>query len=461
MPAMKRFPTTVPGLDEILHGGLFEGGVYILEGPPGAGKTTLANQIAFSAAGRGSKALYVTMLAESHSRMLQHMLGQSFCKPELVNSSVIYLSGYRELEEQGLKAVVQLLRGELARHQVSLLIIDGLVVENRAEHPEEGVRQFVHELQSLASAMGVTCLLLTSGHGRPLNAEQTMVDGIFAFEDYTYQWRSERRIQVRKFRGSAVERGKHTFCITDDGLRFFPRLEGMPSTAVRGGGADAALSLGIAGLDPLLPEGGLLPASSTLLVGRSGSGKTSLALAFLSRATPAARSLMLASTEMPADLVQAGRQLGIAIGQGLDDGSIVIYPQGPEDEALDEMGHKLLRLVDEVGATRLVVDGLAALADTVAFPERGYRFIGRLLRELKARGVTSVITLDPAALAAATGARDPNGDGLAAWFDNVLTLTRSDDVNDSRRLTLGKLRATRATRTTFDVRLGPTGLTIV
>ena len=458
MPAMKRFPTTVPGLDEILHGGLFEGGVYILEGPPGAGKTTLANQIAFALAGRGGKALYVTMLAESHSRMLQHMLGQSFCKPELVNSAVLYLSGYRELEEHGLKAVVQLLRGEMARHQVSLLIVDGLVAENSQDRPEEGVRQFVHELQSLASAMGVTCLLLTSGNGRPLNAEQTMVDGIFGFEDYTFQWRAERRIQVRKFRGSAVERGKHTFCITGDGLRFFPRLEGQPAVLPAVTGSTASVSLGVPDLDAALHDGGVAAGSSTLLVGRSGSGKTLLSLAFLSRATRDRHALMWAGTETATELVRAGDQCGLPLAAALESGALGIHVQGSEDEALDEIGHKLLRLVDEHKATRLVVDGLAALADTVAFPERGYRFIGRLLRELKLRGVTSVFTLDPSALAAATGSRDPNGDGLAAWFDNVLHLSRSDEAPDSRRLTLAKLRAARATRTTFDMKLGASGL---
>lgn len=461
MPAMKRFPTTVPGFDEILHGGLFEGGVYILEGPPGAGKTTLANQIAFAHAGRGGKALYVTMLAESHSRMLQHMLGQSFCKPELVNASVLYLSGYRELEEQGLKAVVQLLRGELARHQAGLLIVDGLVVETSTERPNEGVRQFVHELQSLASAMGCTCLLLTSGHGRSIDAEQTMVDGIFSFEDYTFQWRSERRIQVRKFRGSAVERGKHTFCITDHGLRFFPRLEGLPSTEREGPRGASTLRLGVHDIDAALLGGGLARGSSTLLVGRSGSGKTVLCLSFLLAAAPEEASLMIAGTETVAELVRAGAPCGLPVAEAVKRGTLGIHVQGSEDEALDEIGHKLLRLVDERGVHRVVVDGLAVLADTVAFPERGYRFIGRLLRELKVRGVTSVFTLDPAALAAATGSRDPNGDGLAAWFDNVFHLARYDDTPDRRRLTVGKLRAARAERTAFDVRLDPSGLTVV
>lgn len=460
MPAMKRFPTAVPGFDEILHGGLFEGGVYILEGPPGAGKTTLANQIAFAHAGRGGKALYVTMLAESHSRMLQHMRGQSFCKPELVNASVLYLSGYRELEEHGLKAVVQLLRGELARHQAELLIVDGLVVETSPERPDEGVRQFVHELQSLASAMGCTCLLLTSGHGRSIDAEQTMVDGIISFEDYTFQWRSERRIQVRKFRGSAVERGKHTFCITDHGLRFFPRLEGMPSTERDDSPGASTVRLGVADVDAALLGGGLARGSSTLLVGRSGSGKTVLGLSFL-LAAPGEPALMLAGTETVPELVRAGAPCGLRVAEAVARGSLGIHVQGSEDEALDEIGHKLLRLVDERSVHRVVVDGLAALADTVAFPERGYRFVGRLLRELKVRGVTSVFTLDPAAMAAATGSRDPNGDGLAAWFDNVFHLTRHDDTPDRRRLTVGKLRASRAERTSFDLRLDASGLTVV
>jgi circadian clock protein KaiC len=457
---MKRLPTRVPGLDQILHGGLFEGGVYIFEGPPGVGKTTLGNQIAFGHAARGGKALYVTMLAESHSRMLQHMLGQTFCKPELVNASVLYVSAYRELEQNGLKAVVQLLRGEIARHQLDLLVVDGLVVENRAVHSEETVRQFVHELQSLASALGCTCLLLTSGNGRVLNAEQTMVDGIFAFEDHSYQWRNERRIQVRKFRGSAVERGKHTFCITDDGLHFFPRLEGTPPATARDDlAADGVVRTGVAGLDAALQAGGLLRGSSTMLVGASGSGKTTLALAFAAVATPQEPALLLAGAESHADLLRLGRTVLPALGRALAANTLQLEAQAQEDEALDEIGHKLLRWVDERHVRRLVIDGLAGLADTVAFPERGYRFVGRLLRELKVRGVTTVVTVDPAALAAAT-ARDFKDEGLSPWFDNVLDLSFADDRHDVRRLFLRKLRGTRALRASLSLTLEGSGLAV-
>lgn len=218
---MKRLPTHVDGFDSILNGGLFEGGVYIFEGPPGVGKTTLANQIAYTLARRETRTLYVTMLAESHSRMLQHMEGQVFFEQREVNAKVFYVSGYRELEQGGLKAVVALLQGELLRHRAGLLVIDGLVVGGPVSMSDDSVRQFVHELQSLVSAMSCTCLVLTSGNGNALSAEQTMVDGIFSFEDYGFHWRAERRMQVRKFRGSQVIRGRHTFCISSSGLQFF------------------------------------------------------------------------------------------------------------------------------------------------------------------------------------------------------------------------------------------------
>ena len=452
MSAMNRLPTFVPGLDEILHGGLFEGGVYIFEGPPGAGKTTLANQISYAAHARGGKkTLYMTMLAESHSRMLQHMSGQTFFDPLAVNAAVIYISGYREMEEHGLKAVVDLMRSELARHRAELFVVDGLVVENLATRPEESIRQFVHGLQSLASAMGCTGLLLTSGNGRSLNAEQTMVDGIFAFEDYIYQWRAERRVQVRKFRGSAVERGKHTFCITENGLRFFPRLEGLPVEGLPEVPALAsAVSTGLPDLDAALEQGGLTHGSSTLVLGESGAGKTLLALSFATQASLEDRALLLACTESAEELRRFGQTFTLPVGELLDSGALEIHGGGQEEEGMDEMGHRLLRLAGELHTRRLVVDGLAGFADTVAFPERGYRFIGRLLRELKHRGITSIFTMDPAALSAAAGSSLT--DGMLSWFDNVMDLRRSADCEEcSRSVVLRKLRGTRAVASRVDV----------
>ncbi len=451
---MKRLATLVDGLDEILNGGLFEGGVYIFEGPPGVGKTTLANQIAYTLARRETRTLYVTMLAESYARMLQHMEQQIFFDHQEVNAKVFYVSGYRELEQGGLRAVVELLRGELLRHRASLLVIDGLVVESLASKANDSVRQFVHELQSLVSAMSCTCLVLTSGNGNALSAEQTMVDGIFSFEDHGFHWRAERRIQVRKFRGSQIIRGQHTFCISTQGLQIFPRLESLPLVDGSAKLGSDAIPTGIPALDAVLRSGGFFSGSASVITGQSGAGKTTLALAFAAASSLASPGLLLSCTELGGDLRRMGSAVGIGVHEAVNCGALTIKNFGHEDESMDEMGHKLLRMVDELKVRRLVLDGLAGLADTLAFPERGYRFLGRLLSELRRRGVTSLFTVDPAALAVA--AATPLAEGVVGWFDNAFSfdaLPESARRQDQRSLVIAKIRGSGVTQSVVNVQL--------
>jgi circadian clock protein KaiC len=445
---MKRFPSTVAGLDDILHGGLFEGGVYILEGPPGVGKTTLANQIAYNRASDGQKTLYVTMLSESHARMVQHMSHQTFFRKSAVNAFVFYLSGYRELENEGLKGVLGLLRGELARSGATLLVVDGLVVSSPGI--DEGVRQFVHELQSLVSAMGCTCLVLTTGRGNALSAEQTMVDGIFAFEDRLFRGKAERVVQVKKFRGSEVVRGQHSFCITNQGLQFFPRLESLPLQPKDRRTGDR-VALGLRDLDEALGDEGVRAGSMSLAVGETGSGKTLLAYRFAAAASDAAPGLLLlGSAEVEFGALDLAARFGIGLQAAVERGTLRIEPIGLVDESLDEMGHKILRLVDDLGVRRLILDGAAALADTLAFQDRGYRFFGRLLHELRRRGVTALFTLDPTEIAVASGT--PLAVGVAALFDNVFALETAPGAQVTRQLTIRKMRGASAGTAVFALR---------
>src|ERR1700709_252101 len=97
-----RFSTGIPGLDTILGGGVFEGGIYIIQGAPGAGKTILGNQICFAHAAGDRNALYITLLAESHARMIGHMRRLGFFDEAAIPDRMSYVGAFKTLEDGGL-----------------------------------------------------------------------------------------------------------------------------------------------------------------------------------------------------------------------------------------------------------------------------------------------------------------------------------------------------------------------
>jgi len=119
---LARLPTGIAGVDEILNGGLIKAAVYLVRGTPGAGKTVFANQICFHHVAAGGKAGYVTLLAESHARMLEHIAEFSFYRAEAVPSSVYYVSAFTALKERGLSGVTELLAAEIRSRKVNLLV---------------------------------------------------------------------------------------------------------------------------------------------------------------------------------------------------------------------------------------------------------------------------------------------------------------------------------------------------
>ena len=113
--SLERIPSGIAGLDRILYGGFFKGDSYLIVGPPGVGKTILGNQLCFHHVANGGRALYVTLLAETSSRMLAHLRSLTFFTPRLIGNALSYLSGYSVLEQEGLRALMTLLRNEVRR----------------------------------------------------------------------------------------------------------------------------------------------------------------------------------------------------------------------------------------------------------------------------------------------------------------------------------------------------------
>src|SRR5215472_17708991 len=232
---IKRVPSHVPGLDTILCGGFLSGGVYLIEGVAGAGKTVLASQIIYSHAAQGERALFVTVLGENHGRMMAHLRPMRFFDESLVPDRVTYISAYQVLDEDegGLKGLTALLRGEVQARGPMLLVLDGLsAVEAKAGSRFE-MKRFTHELQALALATDCTMFLLTTPSGVSSTPEHTLVDGVIELQQRIYALRSERRLLVHKTRGSRYLEGEHPFRITDAGITIFPRIEAPEARVVR------------------------------------------------------------------------------------------------------------------------------------------------------------------------------------------------------------------------------------
>ncbi len=390
VPHLARFTSGVPGLDRVLNGGFFAGGVYIVEGAPGAGKTILASQICFHRAKDGQRVLYVTLLAESHARLLQHLQDMSFFDPAAIPERLTYVSGFGALEQGGLRALLDLLRKELRAQNANLVILDGFAAVGESAETDREFKKFVHELQVQAGLGTCAFFLLssgTTGEGA-VQPVHTMVDGLVRLSDRIFGVRAQRELQVQKFRGSRYLRGLHSFEISDEGIRVYPRLESSSAACGEHSGSNR-LAIGIPRLDAMI-GGGLRSTSNTMILGPSGVGKTVVGYRYLACSTAKEKGLLFSFYETPERVLTKTKGVGIDLAAGYERGDVELVWQSPVEGTLDAIGWRILESVDRSGAKRLFVDGFNALESASAHPERVPQFFAALNRELQARGVTTV-----------------------------------------------------------------------
>ncbi|MFC3125664.1 ATPase domain-containing protein [Pseudoroseomonas globiformis] len=391
---LKRFSSGIEGLDEITGGGLIADSTYIIQGHPGSGKTIFANQIAFHQAARGASVLYVTLLAESHERLFAFLSTLQFYDPSKLGRGVTYVSAFTTMEQEGLDGVIKLLRREIPRQKATLLVLDGLLNAREKAANTLEMKKFIAELQSHASFVNCTALLLTSARFEESSPEYTMVDGVIELREEEYGVRTMRRLRVRKSRGSAASGGLHQYMIRESGIALYPRLEAHLATpSVPDEQSLARTSCGLQRVDEML-SGGLPVASTTVVIGPSGCGKTSWGLNFLCASTSQEPGLHYGFYETQPRLQRKAKAIGLDMDPLIASGALTLEWRPPVERMADVIGHDLLKRVTQLGAKRLFIDGLGAIERGMLTTGRIVPWFSALVNELRARGVTVLVSAE-------------------------------------------------------------------
>jgi circadian clock protein KaiC len=397
---IRQLPTGVPGLDEILGGGLPEFSFNIIAGAPGSGKTTLAHQIMFANATPERPALYFTVLGEPAIKMLRYQQQFTFFEEAKMDGTIRFVNLSQIVLDQDLGAVLDAIVKEVEASNASIVVVDSFrtVVRKALSHATEVELQgFVQRLTLHLTSWQATTFLIgeyVEGELRD-NPVFTVADGLFWLYQSIERSSIVRKMQVMKIRGQESVPGLHTFRITEAGLHTFPRTFGLIGEAGQVKGR-RRLSTGIGKLDALL-GGGIPEGDSLLLAGPSGAGKSILATQFIAEGLRHGEpGIVAVFEEVPAEYLQRAAVFGFDFDTPLKDGTLKIIYLRPLDLSVDETVHEIVNSVKKLGCKRLVIDSLVGFEMALApdfrtdFRESLYRMIGALTR----LGVTIVSTVE-------------------------------------------------------------------
>jgi circadian clock protein KaiC len=405
--AIRKLPTGVPGLDQILGGGLPEFSFNVIAGAPGAGKTTLAQQIMFALASPDRPALYFTVVGEPPLKMLRYQQQFSFFDAARVNKSVRYVNLSQEMVTGSLEKLLERIVQEVETTSPGVVIVDSFrtvaQAAERASNAPLDLQHFVQQLAVRLTSWEATTFLV--GEYQSSEAEQnpifTVADGLLWLMQSLDRNSMVRKMQIMKMRGQAPIPGLHTFRITDDGVQVFPRVIVGAEEKSRPAVADAKhtprkrLSIGVKALDEML--GGGIPAGySVLLAGPSGSGKSVLAWEFISEGARHDEPGIVAVFEKRPNKYSQDGPSGQRFDRLVRERKVGILQTRPLDLSIDEMLNEVIEAIHRLKARRLVIDSLSGfeLALAPTFREDFRESLYRMVTVLTGMGITMMMTAE-------------------------------------------------------------------
>ena len=399
--AAEKAATGVGGLDDILVGGLARGHLFLLEGNPGTGKTTIALKFLIEGASRGERGLYVTLSeterelragAASHGWTLDGNINiYELVPPESLldddqQQSLLYSS---DLE---LGETTRLIFETIEKVKPSRIVLDSLSEIRLLAQSSLRYRRQILALKHYFARVGATVLMLddltSDSHDKTVHS---IVHGVIHLEELAPQFGAERRrLRIQKYRGQSYRGGYHDFMITTGGVTVYPRLVAMEHRRLF---ERTPLSSGVTALDSLL-GGGIERGSSALIIGPAGTGKSTFAYQFV--AASVARGEKAAIFQFDEELgllFDRTRSMGIDLEDMSKDGTLHIEQIDAAELSPGEFAHRVRRYVTMAEARTVVIDSLNGYQ--AAMPEENslVLHLHELLQYLNRQGATTFVTV--------------------------------------------------------------------
>lgn len=394
-----KLSTGSAALDLVLGGGIPRDSLYVLTGPPGAGKTILAQQISFTAAQRGMRVIYFTNVSEPHAKIVEHIRSFAFYVPDQLGERIQIYNITSQVRNKGFKETLDFIVDTVRNEKADLVIVDSFRGLKHVLEVSVRARGAIFDAAAQLSILGCTSMLV--GEYTPLEIqtepEFAVADGIINLLHDDQSAQELRTLRIAKMRGVRYLGGEHSFEINPSGIQVFPRQEAIvQAPAYRA--TQERVSMGIATLDEMM-AGGPIRSSSTLLLGSAGTGKTLLSLHFLAAGVQAGEcGLMVSFQENPEQLRLRAQQFGIADALGIGGGQTEVLFLSPVELNLDAAATRIRDTVERMDARRVVIDSVAEFESAVRDPARFDDFLASLVGFMRGREVTTLMTREVAQL---------------------------------------------------------------
>lgn len=390
--------TGIDGLNHLLRGGLTRDRMYLIEGDPGTGKTTLAMQFLLEGRSQGEAGLYVTLSeTEQELRAVAASHGWSLDGLELFQLSA--MDGSRQQDQYTLYHPSEVELGEtmqrvtdvIERLQPTRVVLDSLSEMRLLARDPLRYRRQILSLKEFFSGRSCTVLLLDDHANEPDQQLRSLSHGVILLDQLPFEYgRARRRIRILKMRGVAAIEGFHDFKIQRGGLVVFPQLIPSPDGAAIK--AEADVKSGVGELDQLL-GGGIPWGSTTLLIGPAGSGKSTVAAHYAASVSLPNRAAIVLFEERPETFLRRCDGLGMHIAERVKSGAIELLQVNPGDLSPGEFLHLVRGAVDVRGARLVMIDSLNGYLNAIPQSDAPLVRMHELLSFLNRRGVASLVVV--------------------------------------------------------------------